>query len=81
MQAATYIVSCCKKEGVIPTAYREEFKGYVVKAVIRKIGCSTVRASAMVESSALGALMQNNASYIMFKGAEYWANKIMTEII
>jgi len=35
----------------------------------------------MVESSALGALMQNNASYIMFKGAEYWANKIMTEII
>ena len=61
--------------------YREDFKGYVVKAIVRRAGGSADRAVDMVESSTLGALLQNNDAYIVFKGADYWAEKIVAGII
>jgi hypothetical protein len=70
-----------KKEEEIPMGYGEEFKRYVVKAVVRRIGGSADRASDLVEGSTLGALLQNNAAYIVFKGAEYWAEKILAGAI
>ncbi|MDR3564025.1 MAG: hypothetical protein P4N41_24680 [Negativicutes bacterium] len=59
-------------------SYREAFKRSVVRAVIRRVGVPSDKAYDMVEGSTLGALMENNAPYILFKGAEYWAEKIQS---
>jgi hypothetical protein len=70
-----------QKEEVIPMSYRDEFKGYVVRAVVRQVGVPAQLASDLVDGTTLGAMMKNNAPYILFKGADYWAEKILAGVI
>lgn len=58
-------------------SYREEFKQYVIKAVVRRVGISADKATCLVEKSSLGALLNSNADFIVYKGADYWADKIV----
>lgn len=56
---------------------REEFKKYVASAVARKSGLSLAKAVCLVEQSAVGTFLVGNSDYVFFKGADFWAEKVL----
>jgi hypothetical protein len=56
---------------------REEFKNYVTSAVARKSGYSLTKAACLVEQSSVGAFLIGNSEYVFFKGADFWAERVL----
>jgi hypothetical protein len=56
---------------------REEFKKYVTSAVARKSGYSLTEAANLVEQSSVGAFLVGNSEYVFYKGADFWAEKVL----
>lgn len=58
---------------------RGVFKRYVAEALARRAGISPAKAAAMVEDSQLGVLAVGKLEFLSFKGADYWAEKIIEQ--
>ncbi len=58
---------------------RGVFRRYVAEALARRAGITLTRAAAMVEESQLGMLAVGKLEFLSFKGADYWAEKILEQ--
>lgn len=56
---------------------RTVFQRSVATAVAKKAGISLTTALALVEQTQVGALKAGDLRYLVYKGPEYWAEKII----
>ncbi len=59
---------------------RSVFRRYVAEALARRAGIPLAEAAAMVAESQLGMLAVGKLEFLSFKGADYWAEKILEQI-